>query len=87
MLTFDDKGGWGVKNPQKPAYVIHGCSLNYRCFQAFVENFEAGIEINGSKLIKKFYISTYSEKLGSDFDVTFRVILGTVCMVEVTKNR
>ena len=27
MLTFDDKGGGGVKKPQKPAYVIHGCSL------------------------------------------------------------
>ena len=28
MLTFDDKGGWGgSKKPQKPAYVIHGCSL------------------------------------------------------------
>ena len=28
MLTFDDKGGGGVKKPQKPAYVIHGCSLS-----------------------------------------------------------
>ena len=27
MLTFDDKVGRGVENPQKPAYVIHGCSL------------------------------------------------------------
>ena len=27
MLTFDDKGGWGGQKPQKPAYVIHGCSL------------------------------------------------------------
>ena len=31
MLIFDDKGGvgWGEgqKNPPKPAYVIHGCSL------------------------------------------------------------
>ena len=26
MLTFDDKGGGGVKKTQKPAYVIHGCS-------------------------------------------------------------
>ena len=27
MLTFDDKGGWGGKKNQKPAYVKHGCSL------------------------------------------------------------
>jgi hypothetical protein len=27
MLTFDDKGGGGVRKPPKPAYVIHGLSL------------------------------------------------------------
>ena len=39
MLTFDDKGGGGVKKSQKPAYVIHGCSLfKYDCILNFEMN-------------------------------------------------
>ena len=40
MLTFDDKGEWGgVKKPQKPAYVIHGCSLSkYTLFSKIDDN-------------------------------------------------
>ena len=32
-----------------------------------LESFEAGIEIYASKLIKKSYVSMYSEKLGLEF--------------------
>ena len=39
MLTFDDKGGRGVKKTPKPAYVIHGCSLIEFLFLTFEVNF------------------------------------------------
>ena len=38
MLTFDDKGGWGGQKTQKPAYVIHGCSLSKWFIPAFKTN-------------------------------------------------
>ena len=55
MLTFDDKGDGGVKKPQKPAYVIHGCSLtkqkmvNIKDTQFYVKNFKVERKKNRKK--------------------------------------
>ena len=39
MLTFDDKGGWGVKKNQKLAYVILGCyQNNYSILGCFAQS-------------------------------------------------
>ena len=48
MLTFDDKGG-GVKKTQKPAYVIHGCSLK-KYFTLLAGSSRNGVYKSGSTM-------------------------------------
>ena len=59
---------WVTQHTQKNRQII-ACidQYNFWCYWAFLENFEVGIEIYASELIKKPYTYKFFEKLGSEF--------------------